>query len=100
LSVQRRLPRKPATGSAEHGSERQIVAQLIVIDQVLVAEREGEDVLAQQVSNGVSDAVGQPKIAEAFGQPIGQPDRAVGRAEQEASRDFGHAPDRRSSAQA
>ena len=58
------------------------MAQLIVIDQVLVAEREGEDALAQQIANGVGDAVGQPQIAEAFGQPVGQPDRAVGGTEQ------------------
>ena len=81
--VQRRLPGEPATGLVEHGSERRIVAQLIVIDQVLVAEREPEDALAQQVGNGVGDAVGQPQIAEAFGQPIGQPDRAVGGAKQQ-----------------
>ena len=68
---------------SEHGSERRIVAQLIVIDQILVAEREGEDALAQQVGDGVGDAVGQPQIAEAFGQPIGQPDRAVGGTEQQ-----------------
>ena len=29
------------------------------------------------------DAVGEPQIAEAFGQPIGQPDRAVGGTEQQ-----------------
>src|ERR1700704_3562489 len=45
--VQRRLPRKPATGLVEHGRERRIVAQLIVIDQVLVAKREPKDALAQ-----------------------------------------------------
>ena len=54
------------------------MAQLIVIDQILVAEREPEDALAQEIGDGVRDAVGEPQIAEAFGQPIGQPDRAVG----------------------
>ena len=52
--VQRRLAGEPATGLVEHGRERRIVAQLIVIDQVLVAEREAEDALAQQVGNGVA----------------------------------------------
>ena len=48
--VQRRLPgrRSRAAGLVEHGRERRIVAQLIVIDQILVAEREAEDALAQQ----------------------------------------------------
>ena len=59
------------------------MAQRIVIDQVLVAEREAEDALAQQIGDGVGDAVGEPQIAEAFGQPIGQPDRAVGGTEQQ-----------------
>ena len=81
--VQRRLPGETATRLVEHGSERWIVAQLIVIDQVLVAKREAEDALAQQVGNSVGDAVGQPQIAEAFGQPLGQPDRAVGGTEQQ-----------------
>src|SRR5712675_1775148 len=44
--VQRRLPGETATRFVEHGSERWIVPQLIVIDQVLVAEREAEDALA------------------------------------------------------
>ena len=64
--VQRRLPRQPATGLVEHGRERWIVAQLVVIDQILVAEREAEDALAQQVGNRVGDAVGQPQIAESI----------------------------------
>src|SRR5450755_3500294 len=81
--VQRRLPRKSATGLVEHGSECWIVAQLIVIDQVLVAQREGEDALAQQVGDGVGNAVSEPQIAETLGQPIGQPDRAVGGAKQQ-----------------
>ena len=81
--VQRRLPGQPAAGLVEHGRERRIVAQLIVIDQVLVAEREAEDALAQQIGDGVGDAVGEPQIAEALGQPIGQPDRAVGGTEQQ-----------------
>ena len=78
--VQRRLPGQPTAGLVEHCRQRRIVAQLIVIDQVLVAEREPEDALAQQVGNGVGDAIGQPQIAEAFGQPIGQPE--VGGTEQ------------------
>ncbi len=80
--VQRRLPGQPAAGLVEHGREHRIVAQLIVIDQVLVAEREGEDALAQQIGDGVGDAMGEPQIAEALSQPIGQPDGAVGGTEQ------------------
>ena len=80
--VQRRLPGETATGLVEHGSERRIVAQLIVIDQILVAESEPEDALAQEIGDGVRNAVGEPQIAEAFGQLISQPDRAVGGTEQ------------------
>src|SRR5450631_4271032 len=55
--VQRRLPGQTATRLVEHGSERWIVPQLIVIDQVLVAEREAEDALAKEIGDGVGDAV-------------------------------------------
>jgi hypothetical protein len=81
--VQRRLSGQPATGLVEHGSKGRIVAQLIVIDQVLVAEREPEDAVAQQIGDGVGNAVSEPKITEALGQRHGQPDRAVGGAKQQ-----------------
>lgn len=64
--VQRRLSGESATGLAEHGSESRIVAQLIVIDHVLVAEREPEDALAQEIGDGARNAVGEPQFAEAL----------------------------------
>ena len=60
------FPASRPPGLSEHGGERRIVAQLIVIDQILVAEREGEDALAQQIGDRVGDAVGKPQIAESI----------------------------------
>ena len=58
-------------------------AQRVVVDQVLVAERDPEDALAQQIGHRVRDGVGDAKIAEARGQPLDEPDRPVGRPEQD-----------------
>jgi hypothetical protein len=54
-TVQRRLSRKPAAGLVGHGRERRIVPQLIVVDQVLVAERDGEDALAEGITHTMAD---------------------------------------------
>ena len=80
--VERRLARELPARLVEHGGERRIVAQRVVIDQILIAERKAEDPLAQQIDHRVCDGVGNAKIAESSGQPIAEPDRPVSRAEQ------------------
>ena len=47
--VERRLAGECTAGLVEHGGQRRIEAQRVVIDQILVAEREAEDALAQQI---------------------------------------------------
>ena len=80
--VERRLTRQLPARLVQHRGERRIVAQRVVVDQILIAEREAEDALAQQIGHRVRDGVGNAKIAESSGQPIAEPDRSVGRAEQ------------------
>ena len=65
----------------EHG----IVAQLIVIDQILVAERDPEHPLRHHGLDGVLDQLGGPAITKAGGEPGHQANRPIGRAEQQCS---------------
>ena len=53
--VERRLTGECPTWLVDDGGERRIEAQRVVVDQVLVAEREAENALAQQVRQGVLD---------------------------------------------
>lgn len=53
---------EPATRLVEHGREGGIIAQGIVVDQVLVAERDSEDALAQPVGDRMADGVGHAQI--------------------------------------
>ncbi len=80
--VQRRLARELTARLVEHGSERRIVTQRVVVDQVLVAERNPEDALAQEIGHRVRDSVGDAEIAEALGQALAQAERLVRRPEQ------------------
>lgn len=66
----------------EHGSECRIVAQRVVVDQVLVAECDAEDALAQEISYGVADGSAKAKIGEARGEPTSEPRRPIGRGQQ------------------
>ena len=53
-----------------------------MVDQVIVAEREPEDALAQQVGEGVRDEIGMAVIGEAGRQPLAEPDAFVGSRQQ------------------
>jgi hypothetical protein len=87
--VQRALARQGrAAGTArlqlagEHGQHR-IVPQLVVVDQILVAERDAEDALADQRGDRVLDPLRVAGIAEAGGEAPDQADRPIGGAEQQ-----------------
>ena len=58
------------------------MAQLIVIVEVLIAERHSEHALADQRLDLVLDQVLAARVAEAGGEPIDETDRPVGRAKQ------------------
>ena len=65
--VQRRLAGKVCARFVEHSRQRRIEAQRVVIDQVLVAERNAEDALAEQIGQRMPDGKPKPKIGEASG---------------------------------
>ena len=86
--VQRRLARHRRTvlapGFQLAGKDRhhRIMAKLIVIDQVLIAERQPKHALADQRLDLVRDQLWVAKVTEAGGKAIDEADRPVGRAKQ------------------
>ena len=66
------------------------MAQLVVVDQVLVAQRDAEDPLPDQGRHRVLDQLRPRGVGEAAGKPLDQPDRPVGRAQQQRTGIRGH----------
>ena len=87
--VQRRLARHRRTiltpGFELAGEDRhhRVMAELIVVDQVFIAERQSEHPLADQGLDLVLDQLWPTRVAEAGGEPIDDTDRSVGRAKQQ-----------------
>jgi hypothetical protein len=78
----RALPRQCSGEHAEH----RIMAQLIVVVDILIAERDAEDALAEQRWQRVDGGIQIAAILEAARQPRHQPDRFVGLAQQQRAR--------------
>lgn len=75
--------------AAQHRHDR-VMAQLVVIDQVLVAQRNARHSLTHQARHRVFDQIGRPVIGEAVGKALDQPNMPVGRAEQHRTGFRGH----------
>ncbi len=86
----------------ELAGEHRVVAQLVVVDQILVAERNAEHPLRHHGLDAVLHLRLGAAIDEAGGEPLDQSNRPVGRAEQErpgvrgdhAAVERGHVPKR------
>ncbi len=72
--------------SAQNGPRRGVVAQRIMVDHVLVAERDPEHPLADQRGQVVHDAPRRPTVLEAGCEPLHQADRLVRRPQQQRAR--------------
>jgi hypothetical protein len=68
---------------AEHRRHDGIVPEPVVINEVLVAEREAEHALADQRADRVLDQLLRTMIAEAGGEPADQPNGPVGLRQQQ-----------------
>ncbi len=68
----------------EHRQHR-IVAQLVVVVEILIAKRNPEHPLADQRHHLVLDQFRAPHVVKARGQSIHHPDRAIRRAQQQRS---------------
>jgi hypothetical protein len=73
----------PGRELAGERCKHRVVAQLIVVDKVLVAERDAEHALRDHGGHAVLDLPRRPAIIEAVGKPVHEPDRPIGRAEQQ-----------------
>jgi len=72
-----------ASRATEHHPEHRVVAQPVVVDQVLVAERDAEHPLPDQRRHLVDHPFRRPPVGEAGREALDEPDRPVGRPEQQ-----------------
>jgi hypothetical protein len=96
--IERRFPSQWRTISAsgcklatQHGHDR-VVAQLVVVDQVLVTQCNPEHPLTHQTRHLVYHQIGRTVIGEAAGKTLDQSDLPIGRAKQHRPGLRGHHP--------
>jgi hypothetical protein len=68
--------------AGEHG-QRRIMPQLVMVEEILVAERDPEDALADQHRERVFDPLGGAAILKARGKTLDEADRPISCAEQQ-----------------
>ena len=83
LSGQGRAVGAPGRELAGEDRQHRVVAELVMIDDVLMPERDAENALADQGGDLVLDPLRRPRVAEAGGEARDQVDGAVGRAKQQ-----------------
>jgi hypothetical protein len=66
------------------------VAQLVVIDEVFITQRQRKNPLPDQRPDGVLDQLRRAAVSETLGKPIDQPDRLIRRPQQQGSAIRGH----------
>ena len=86
LAGERRAAAVPRLEPAEHHPEHRVVAQPVVVDQVLVAERDAEHPLPDPRRHLVDQPAPASGVREAGREALDEPDRPVGRSEQEPAR--------------
>ena len=86
LAGDRRAVLAPGRELAGQNRHHRVVAKLVVIVQVLVAERDAEHALADERGDRVLDEPRVPRVAEASGEPANQIEPPVGGAEQQPAR--------------
>ena len=83
LAGERRPPAAPGRELAGEHRQHGIVPDLIMIDEVLIAERDPEDALGHERRHRVRDALAIAAIAEAGRKAPDEIDGPIGRAEQQ-----------------
>ena len=90
LAGQRRTilaPRRQLAGQHRHP---RVVAQLVVIDQIFIAQRQRKNPLPDQCPDSVLDQFRRAAVGKTLGKPINQPDHPVRRSQQQGSGIRGH----------
>jgi hypothetical protein len=82
-----RTPRRELAGEDR---QHRVVPQPVVVDQVLVTERDPDHPLADEGRHLVLDPLGGAPIVEAGGEPLDEPDRPVGGAQEQRPGIRGH----------
>ena len=72
-------------GLADDGGEQGVAAEVVVVVEVLVAQRQGVDPLGDQLLDGVLDEVGVAVVGEAGGELADDPGESLGLAEQQGA---------------
>jgi hypothetical protein len=80
----RAIPAARCQLASQH-RQRRIVAQFVMIEQILITQRQREDPLPDQSGERVLDQLRRPMVAKAPGKALDQPDRPVGRTEQQGA---------------
>ena len=86
LAGQRRAVLAPGGELAGEGREHRVVPQLVVVDQILIAERDAEHPLRHHRLERVLDLRLGAAVGKAGREPTHQADRPIGRAEQQRRR--------------
>ena len=70
--------------AAQQGPEHRVMAQIVVVDEVLVPERQAEDALPHQAPHPMGDEGRMAPIAKARCEPVNEPDGPIRRAEKQS----------------
>jgi hypothetical protein len=92
LAGERRAVRALGLELVGEQPEHRIVTQLVVIDHVLIAKRDADDPLPDQGRDGVHHLVLLAVLLKARGDPLDQPNRAIGMPQQQPAGVGGHCP--------
>jgi hypothetical protein len=83
LAGERRAVRTPRFQLAGEDGQHRVMAELVVVDYVLMAKGDAEHPLADQGGHLVPDPLRRPRVAEAGGDAADQADRSIRCAEQQ-----------------
>ena len=83
LARQRLAALAPRAELAGQGGQYRVMAQLVVIVQILVAQRDRHDPLHHQGAHRVFDQLRIAPVLKAIGHPLGQPQGPIGLTQQE-----------------
>jgi hypothetical protein len=86
LARQRRQTGPPRLDPSKCCAESGVAEQVVMVDEVLIAERDAEHALPDQRRHLVRDAPRRPAVAEAGGEAVDKPDGPVGRAQKQRAR--------------
>jgi hypothetical protein len=86
LAGERRAARPACREFPRQHRQHRIVPELIVVGEIFVAERDAEHALQHHRPDAVLNQFGHAPIGKAGAKALGEPDRAIGRAQKQRAR--------------